>query len=52
MIGGPWEFAEPRQGETKETLADNTKAKELIGWEPKILFEEGMAELKKLHGLV
>ena len=52
MIGGPWEFASPRQGETKETLADNSKAKELLGWEPKVSFEEGMAELKKLHGLV
>ncbi|MDP3770229.1 MAG: NAD-dependent epimerase/dehydratase family protein [Candidatus Sungbacteria bacterium] len=51
MIGGQWEFAEPRQGETKETLADNTKAKELLGWEPKVSFEEGIEELKKLHGL-
>ncbi|MDZ4286027.1 MAG: NAD-dependent epimerase/dehydratase family protein, partial [Candidatus Sungbacteria bacterium] len=52
MIGGKWEFTAPRQGETHETLADNSKAKELLGWEPKVTFEEGMAELKKLNGLV
>lgn len=52
MIGGKWEFAPPRLGETKETLADNSKAKELLGWEPRVSFEEGMAELKKLNGLV
>ncbi len=52
MIGGKWEFAPARQGETQETLADNTKAKELLDWEPKVSFEEGMAELKKLNGLV
>lgn len=51
MIGGKWEFADPRQGETHETLADNTKAKELLGWEPHVSFQEGIAELKKLSGL-
>ena len=48
MIGGPWQFVEPRKGETKETLADNIRAKELIGWAPKISFEEGMEELQKI----
>lgn len=52
MIGGKWEFTDPRQGETHETRADNSKAKELLGWEPKVSFEEGIAELKKLNGLV
>ena len=52
MIGGAWRFIEPRRGEVRETLADNTKARELLAWEPKISFEEGIAELKKLHGLV
>jgi UDP-glucose 4-epimerase len=49
LIGGPTVFIEPRQGEVKETLADNKKAKELLGWEPTISFEEGIEELKKLH---
>ncbi len=52
MIGGKWEFGEARQGETKETLADNSKAKQFLGWEPQVRFEEGMAELKKLNGIV
>ena len=51
MIGGPWEFCEPRQGEVKETLADITKARELIGWEAKVSFEEGIEELKQIMGL-
>ncbi|MDP3772359.1 MAG: NAD-dependent epimerase/dehydratase family protein [bacterium] len=51
MIGGAQEFAEPRQGEVRETLADNTRARELIGWEPKISFEEGINELKKMMGI-
>ena len=49
MIGGPWEFAPARQGEVAETLANNTSAKNLLGWSPKITFDEGIAELKKLH---
>lgn len=51
MIGGTWEFALPRLGETHETLADNSKAKDLLEWEPKVTFEEGIAELKKLNGI-
>ncbi len=52
MIGGKWEFTDPRQGETHETRADISKAKELLGWEPKVSFEEGIGELKKLNGLI
>lgn len=51
LIGGSWKFADPRQGEVKITLADNSKAKELLDWEPKVTFIEGIQELKKLHGL-
>jgi UDP-glucose 4-epimerase len=29
-------FTPPKDGETKKTLADNTKAKELLGWEPTV----------------
>ncbi|MDO8523091.1 MAG: NAD-dependent epimerase/dehydratase family protein [bacterium] len=49
MIGGPYEFIAPRQGEVSETLADNSLARELLGWSPQISFESGIAELKKLH---
>ncbi|OGE78104.1 MAG: hypothetical protein A2751_02995 [Candidatus Doudnabacteria bacterium RIFCSPHIGHO2_01_FULL_46_14] len=51
MIGGPTEKIDARPWEYQITLADNSKAKELLGWEPKISFEEGIAELKKIHNL-
>ena len=47
IIGGPKVYIEPRL-EPKHTLADNRKAKELLGWEPKISLEEGIGELKKI----
>ena len=52
IIGGEWKFIEPRQGEVRETLADNTKAKQLLNWEPRIDFMEGIGELKRLYNLV
>lgn len=36
MIGGPYEHIEDRLGEAAATLADNTRAKEILGWDPKI----------------
>lgn len=50
MIGGPVVHVEPRL-EPAHTLADNRKAKELLGWEPTIKLEDGIAELKKEAGL-
>ena len=50
LIGGPTIFVEPRI-EPKKTLADTTRAKELLGWEPQVLFEQGIAELKKVYAL-
>lgn len=35
----------PRRGEARETLAHISKAKELLGWEPLISLEDGLAEL-------
>ena len=52
IIGGEWKFIEPRQGEVRETLADNTKAKQLLNLEPRIDFMEGIGELKRLYNLV
>ncbi len=43
-------FGAPRI-EAHDALADNTKARELLGWEPKETLEEGIAELKKLYGI-
>jgi len=50
LIGGPTVFIEPRI-EPKHTLADISRAKNLLGWEPEVRFEDGILELKKLYGL-
>ncbi len=44
LIGGPTVFMEPRV-EPKKTLADISRAHEILGWKPEISFEEGIAEL-------
>ena len=51
LIGGPREFIASRQGEVRETLADYSKAKTLLDWEPRVAFTDGIRELKTLHGL-
>ena len=50
LIGGPTIFIEPRV-EPKHTLADITKAKDFLGWSPKITFAEGIGELKESYNL-
>jgi UDP-glucose 4-epimerase len=50
LIGGEIEYVAPRL-EPHDTLADNQKARELLGWKPQISFEEGIAELKKIFGI-
>lgn len=50
MFGGPIEYGPPRI-EAHDALADNRKAKELLGWEPTVNLEEGIAELKKEWGV-
>ena len=44
MIGGDHTFIEPRVGECRETLADITKIKNILGWNPKISLEEYILE--------
>lgn len=51
MFGGSIQIISPRPGETVITLADNCKAKELLGWEPTIDLRDGIAETKKLCGI-
>lgn len=46
-IGGKYEFVPKRIGEARNTLADISKIKKYLGWEPKIDFLEWLkAELK------
>lgn len=50
MIGGPTVNMPPRI-EPKETMADNSFAKELLGWEPTVNLPEWLEEYKKEMGL-
>ena len=51
LLGGPVEHIPPRL-EPHDTRADISKARELLGWEPEVSIEEGIAELKRLHNLL
>jgi nucleoside-diphosphate-sugar epimerase len=50
MIGGPTVNISARL-EPRDTLADNYRARNLLGWEPKEDMAAAIAELKKLSGL-
>lgn len=50
LLGGESVYIESRI-EPRATSADNTKARELLGWEPKVIFEKGLEELKKYHNI-
>lgn len=50
LMGGPVEHIAPRL-EPHDTLADNSLAKKLLGWEPTVNFEDGIAELKKIFAI-
>ncbi|PLX28756.1 LPS biosynthesis protein WbpP, partial [Candidatus Parcubacteria bacterium] len=47
LIGGEFTNVDARVGDVRYTEADNTKAKELLGWEPTVTLEQGIEELKK-----
>ncbi len=51
IMGGKFVFIPPRPGDPRFSGADNSKAKEILGWEPTIGLEEGTAALKKDWGL-
>ena len=44
LVGGPKQYITPRI-EPRDSMADVTKAKNLLGWEPKIELEQGIKEL-------
>ena len=50
LIGGPKTHVEPVI-EPRETLADNTKAKNLLGWSPTINIEDCVPKYKKDLGI-
>ncbi len=51
IIGGKFEFVPERPGDARYSGADNSKAKQILGWAPTIGLEEGIAELKKEFSL-
>ena len=50
MVGGEIVYAPPRV-EAHDSQANNKKARELLGWEPRVSLEDGIAELKKLFNI-
>jgi nucleoside-diphosphate-sugar epimerase len=48
LISPLQEFGPARQGDAAHTLADVTRARDLLGWKPGIRFEDGLRELKEL----
>lgn len=46
LVGGEVEYL-PARLEPHDTLADNSKAKKLLGWAPQVSVEEGIQELLK-----
>ncbi|MBU1032937.1 MAG: NAD-dependent epimerase/dehydratase family protein [Patescibacteria group bacterium] len=51
VIGGPTHTVEGRVGEAKDSLADISLTKELLGWEPQIQFEQGLPEYLRSIGI-
>jgi UDP-glucose 4-epimerase len=50
LFGGEIVYG-PARIEAHDSQADNRKAKELLGWEPKVRLEDGVAALKKEMGI-
>lgn len=42
LLGGEVVYIPKRPGEPDQTCADNTRIRELLGWEPRMSFEEGV----------
>lgn len=50
LVGGPV-VHEPSRLEPHDSLADNSLARELLGWKPEVALEDGIKELKKIYDL-
>ncbi len=47
MIGGPTIRKPGRVGDMRDTLADRTRAEQILSWQPRVSIEEGIADLLK-----
>jgi len=51
LVGGETVFIPPRPGDERDSLADRARAKELLGWEPMVPFEDGVRGTLTFMGL-
>lgn len=51
IMGGDFVYVDPRPGDQRFSGANNTKAKELLGWIPTVKLEEGIVKLKGEWGV-
>jgi len=51
LIGGEFISVADRPGDPRRTDADNSLAKKLLGWSPKVKLEEGIGMLKEEWGI-
>lgn len=49
IIGGEHVYVPPRLGEVQDTLAGISKARRILGWEPKVELREGVARLLAIN---
>tara|TARA_Y100000004_G_scaffold88636_1_gene99385 strand:- start:137 stop:1024 length:888 start_codon:yes stop_codon:yes gene_type:complete len=45
LVGGEVTYIPPRLGEARDTQADNSKARRILNWEPKVKLEDWLNEL-------
>ncbi len=45
MFGGPTIAMPARQSDVRRTLADRTRARDILGWSPQVTIEAGLAEM-------
>ncbi len=46
MVGGPYQYIDPRPGEARNTLANVSKIREALGWEPTIDIQDWINEAR------
>jgi UDP-N-acetylglucosamine/UDP-N-acetyl-alpha-D-glucosaminouronate 4-epimerase len=51
MVGGATINLPPRPGDARDTFADISQAREILGWQPEVATEDGLRELLRLSGL-
>ncbi len=47
LIGGERIYSPERKGDALDTVGNNSKAKTLLGWQPKVMIEEGLEKMEE-----